>query len=333
MRLSHRFTVPARVEDVWAAFNQLKRVAPHFPGATLDSVRGDDFIGSIKIKFGPSLLLYNGSGRIVERNQADRQLIIEARGRDRRGQGGATAVLTGRFTGLDSGGTEIRAETELTLTGRPAQFGQALISDVVDRVLDRFVHGVADQLTARPATTVPEPGAGGGSGTEAGRPDWVESAADETTGALDGSALEESRVAELAVAVDAGELDADDVDTGEEGLDEEPPIDPRGDDADFATVPLTSPAVAEAEPDAAAGPDPVAEAEADRQDEPESTDFLNPVAPAEPARLAASVAGPAPGTIEPAQAPSGLRRYAPAAAAAVAGVTAVVVWAIGRRRR
>ena len=158
MQLNHRFTVPARVEDVWAAFNDLKRVAPHFPGATLESVRGDDFVGSIKIKFGPILLLYNGAGRIVERNQADRQLIIEAKGRDRRGQGSATTMLTGRFVGLDNGGTEIQAETDLTLTGRPAQFGQALISEVVDRVLDRFVHGVADQLTSRPAVPVAEPG-------------------------------------------------------------------------------------------------------------------------------------------------------------------------------
>ncbi|WP_161605957.1 SRPBCC family protein [Microlunatus speluncae] len=308
MQLSHRFTVPARVEDVWAAFNQLKRVAPHFPGATLDSVRGDDFTGSIKIKFGPSLLLYNGSGRVVERNQPDRQLIIEARGRDRRGQGSATAVLTGRFTGLDGGGTEILTETDLTLTGRPAQFGQALISEAVDRILDRFVHGVADQLNARgPVSATTETG-----------PDL--------SGAPESPS--EAVPPEVAEPVEDDEPAADSAEPEEQ--EEGPAVDPRGDDADFATVPLTPAAATGAGPDEAVVPEPAADPEDDATEEP-ATDLPIPTTPPEPAPEPRP--GPRPGVVEPIREPSGLRRYAPAAAAAVAGVTAVVVWAIGRRRR
>jgi carbon monoxide dehydrogenase subunit G len=308
MRLNHRFTVPARVEDVWAAFNDLKRVAPHFPGATLESVRGDEFTGSIKIKFGPILLLYNGSGRIVERNQADRQLVIEAKGRDRRGQGSATTLLSGRFAGLEHGGTEIVTETDLTLTGRPAQFGQALISEVVDRLLDRLVHGVADQLTRVPVAAVPVPDAVDG---------------------REGVDVESER--EQAELDRLEDLAAEAVGTEDELLDEEPVLDPRGDDADFATVPPTAP-IDEADRPAAESPDSAAEA----GDEPESEDFLTPTLPHRPEPAASDripTESRPPGVVEPASDSSGLRRYAPAAAAAVAGVTAVVVWALGRRRR
>lgn len=317
MQLNHRFTVPARVEDVWAAFNQLKRVAPQFPGATIDSVRGDEFTGSIKIKFGPILLLYNGSGRIVERNQADRQLIIEARGRDRRGQGSATVQLAGRFLGLEDGGTEIQADTDLTLTGRPAQFGQALISEVVDRVLDRFVHGVTEQLTGRG----PVPVSGPVDGVEAATDVPTEPAPEEVE-AIDqrdvdrvGFGRPEDEAAEASEPVEVK-----DEDQAAEDPEDEPVIDPRGDDADFATVPPTATSrTAEAEP------------------EPESTfeseDFLGTPPPHGAASSRVPDGVRPPGSVEPVDGSSGLRRYAPAAAAAVAGVTAVVVWALGRRRR
>lgn len=312
MQLNHRFTVPARVEDVWAAFNQLKRVAPQFPGATIDSVRGDEFTGSIKIKFGPILLLYNGSGRIVERNQADRQLIIEARGRDRRGQGSATVQLTGRFVGLEYGGTEILADTDLTLTGRPAQFGQALVSEVVDRVLDRFVHGVTEQLTGRGPVPVSGPVA-----------DGVEEPSDAAVAEPAPADVEAIDRGESGLAED-GPVEHEAIEPSEpvedEDADDEPVIDPRGDDADFATVP---PAAASK----------TAEAEPAPQSTLESEDFLSPAAPHAAASSRVPDGVRPPGSVEPSEGSSGLRRYAPAAAAAVAGVTAVVVWALGRRRR
>ena len=93
MDLTHRFSVPAGVAEAWDAFNDLEGLAPCFPGATITSVDGDEFSGSVKIKLGPISLMYNGSGRYVERNDADRRVVIEARaGQTRNGTATATVL-------------------------------------------------------------------------------------------------------------------------------------------------------------------------------------------------------------------------------------------------
>ena len=327
MQLSHRFTVPARVEDVWTAFNRIDRVAPCFPGATLDRFTGDEFSGSIKIKFGPILLLYSGSGRIVERNATERRMFIEAKGRDRRGQGGATVALGAEFVAVD-GGTEIRAETDLTLTGRPAQFGQALITEVVDRVLERFVRCVAEQLAVRgPAAVGAEPG------REPVPVDGVEPAPAEPSRFQDPAAL----TAEAGPAGAGSATGPEDADTevaaapiaaGSADADQRAP-DPA--DAGPGAVPVAERKGAEpAAAEAAAAPEPerdsdfaTAPTESDRR-----TDFLTPGP-----RAAVPAVRPAATPAEREPTREALRRYAPAAAAAAAGVTAVVAWALSRRKR
>ena len=145
MDLTHRFSVPAGVAEAWDAFNDLEGLAPCFPGATITSVDGDEFSGSVKIKLGPISLMYNGSGRYVERNDADRRVVIEARGKDKRGNGTATATVTASFA--ESGGqTDVEVLTDLVITGKPAQFGRGVISDVSDKLLDQFVSCVSGRF-------------------------------------------------------------------------------------------------------------------------------------------------------------------------------------------
>src|SRR5688572_6985274 len=98
MNLTHRFSVPARLDAAWAAFRQLDLVAPCFPGATITDVDGSDYAGFVKIKFGPIPLVYNGTAQITEHNRAARRIVIRARGQDRRGNGTAAADVTASFT-------------------------------------------------------------------------------------------------------------------------------------------------------------------------------------------------------------------------------------------
>jgi uncharacterized protein len=145
MDLTHRFSVPARIDEAWGAFNNLEALAPCFPGATISSIEGDEFTGSVKIKLGPIALVYNGTGRFVERNDTDRRVVIEARGKDRRGNGTATARVSASFA-EDGDHTEVEVLTDLTITGKPAQFGRGVISDVSDKLLDQFVTCVSGRF-------------------------------------------------------------------------------------------------------------------------------------------------------------------------------------------
>ena len=140
MKLTHSFTSPAPAEEVWEALIDPERVAPCLPGATLTSVDGKTFSGEVKVKLGPVQLLYRGSGEFVEIDPVLRRAVMKAAGKDARGNGTASAVVT--FVVGDS----VEIETDLSVTGRPAQLGRGLIAEVSGRLVDQFAECLASTL-------------------------------------------------------------------------------------------------------------------------------------------------------------------------------------------
>jgi carbon monoxide dehydrogenase subunit G len=136
--LTHEFTVPATIEETWQAFNDIESVAGCFPGATVTSVEGDTFQGSCKVKLGPIALVYNGSGTFLEKDEATHVFKIEAKGKDKRGNGTAGALVTATLTEAGAE-TAVQVLTDLNITGKPAQFGRGVMQDVSDKLLDQFV--------------------------------------------------------------------------------------------------------------------------------------------------------------------------------------------------
>ncbi len=146
MRLTHRFRVPTPVDQAYAAFSRLERIAPCFPGATVDSSDADRFAGAVAVKLGPVPLVYAGSGTYLERDSDRHRVVIEARGEDQRGLGSAVAQVT---TQLHARGehTDVEVVTELELTGKPARFGTGVVSEVSDKLLDQFTSCLAARFT------------------------------------------------------------------------------------------------------------------------------------------------------------------------------------------
>ncbi|WP_166356021.1 SRPBCC family protein [Phytoactinopolyspora limicola] len=147
MQLDHQFTVPVPVEDAWKVLLDVPRVAPCMPGATLDEFDGESFSGSVKVKLGPISLLYRGTGRFVETDDAGHRLVMEASGKESRGSGTAAATVTAAMT-ADGDSTRVDVTTELRITGRPAQFGRGMINDVGGKLLGQFADCLATTLGA-----------------------------------------------------------------------------------------------------------------------------------------------------------------------------------------
>ena len=145
MDLTHRFSVPTGVHEAWNAFNDVEQLAPCFPGVTITNVTGEEFTGKLKIKLGPSILVYNGSGRYLERNEAERRLVIEADGKEKRRNGTAAVTVSASFT---ENGTETDVEvlTNLAISGKPAHLGDEVIADVSEKLLDQFVNCISNQF-------------------------------------------------------------------------------------------------------------------------------------------------------------------------------------------
>ena len=145
MDLQHRFTVPTSVEETWALFDDIGSVATCFPGATVTSVEGDTFRGTCKVKLGPIALLYTGSGTFVEKDEAAHRFVVDAKGKDKRGNGTAGAKVTLSMAEGPSG-TDVEVLTDLAITGKPAQFGRGVMQDVSDKLLGQFVQCLEDRL-------------------------------------------------------------------------------------------------------------------------------------------------------------------------------------------
>ena len=159
MELTHRFTVPAPLADTWAAFNDIESVAGCFPGATVTSVDGGDFTGTCKVKLGPIALVYGGTGTFTSKDESAGTFALEAKGKDKRGNGTAGANVTAALTDAGGGSTEVEVVTDLHITGKPAQFGRGVIQDVSDKLLNQFVACLEQRLQG-PAVAAPEAAAG-----------------------------------------------------------------------------------------------------------------------------------------------------------------------------
>lgn len=148
--LTHEFTVPASKAETWTALNDLESVAGCFPGAAVDSVEGDTFTGSCKVKLGPIALVYKGSGSFTEKDEAAGLMKIEAKGKDKRGNGTAGADVVATITEVSPGETHVKVVTDLNITGKPAQFGRGVIQDISDKLLGQFVECLKTKVGGEP---------------------------------------------------------------------------------------------------------------------------------------------------------------------------------------
>ncbi|MET0915143.1 MAG: SRPBCC family protein [Jiangellaceae bacterium] len=147
MQLSNTFTVSLPVDQTWATFLDLERIAPCLPGAAITDVEGDSFHGGVKIKVGPISAQYRGTATFVEKDESAHRAVISAKGKDVGGQGNAEATIIATLT-PHGDGTQVRVDTDLDLSGRVAQFGRGVIGDVTGRLLTQFAKNLEAEINA-----------------------------------------------------------------------------------------------------------------------------------------------------------------------------------------
>jgi carbon monoxide dehydrogenase subunit G len=157
MRLDHEFTVPVPAAQAWPVLLDIDRIAPCMPGATVTKIDGDDFEGTVKVKVGPITVTYGGTASFLEKDEAQRIAVIEARGKETRGSGTATARVTAQLFDNGADSTRVAVTTDLSITGKPAQFGRGVMSDVGNKLLGRFADCLAGELGSDPALAAPAP--------------------------------------------------------------------------------------------------------------------------------------------------------------------------------
>jgi hypothetical protein len=152
MRLEQSFEVDAPPDQVWAALTDVPRVAPCLPGAEISDAGEDGtYHGTFSVRLGPATATYRGTLRMEQLDEAARVATMDAAGKDKRGQGGAKATIVSRMR-EENGKTHVDVETDLTITGRLAQFGRpGIIQDVSNRLMQNFANCLQASLAPREA--------------------------------------------------------------------------------------------------------------------------------------------------------------------------------------
>lgn len=173
MELENSFVVPADMDTAWKTLLDVEAIAPCMPGATLTSFDGDNFTADVKVKLGPVTMNFAGAGKFVTKDEATHTAIIDASGKETKGAGTAGALITAVLVEEGPNSTRANIVTDLTVTGKAAQFGKGVMADVSKRLIGQFAgnleqvivarQGVADAATAaaaagtEPVVTAPAP--------------------------------------------------------------------------------------------------------------------------------------------------------------------------------
>ena len=168
MLIEDSFTVYTPVDRLWAFIQDVERIAPCMPGATVESFDGETIVGRVKVKVGPIQVTYAGTARFTDKDEASRRAVIEASAKEARGSGTATATITARLQDDGGSATNVTVTTDLAITGKPAQFGRGVMEEVGNKLLGRFADCLADTLGSSDATgSSSEPAAAEPAPTEA----------------------------------------------------------------------------------------------------------------------------------------------------------------------
>ena len=155
MDLNHQFTVAVPVEDAWRILTDVERIAPCLPGAQLQEIEGETYRGVVKVKVGPIQAQFKGQASFIERNDAAHKVVLKGEGRDTTGKGNAAAVITAEMTAVDANNTSVTVNTDLSVTGKVAQFGRGAMADISDKLLAQFVVNLNALIAEQPATLAP----------------------------------------------------------------------------------------------------------------------------------------------------------------------------------
>jgi uncharacterized protein len=151
VELNNEFRVAVPAAKTWEFLTDVERVAPCLPGATLLSVDGDEFTGAVKVKVGPITVSYKGEAAFQEKDTAAQRMVLKANGKETRGNGNAAAVVTAQLKdeGSDTQpATSVVITTDLTISGKAAQFGRGVLADVAGNLVGQFARSLEAELLA-----------------------------------------------------------------------------------------------------------------------------------------------------------------------------------------
>jgi carbon monoxide dehydrogenase subunit G len=227
MKINNEFTVSVSIQQAWDVMLDLQKIAPCLPGAAIQEEKGDgEYDGTMKVKIGPITANYKGTVKVEEADEENHRAVLQATGRDARGQGTASATIVSTLQEEGGDSTKVNVETDMKLTGRAAQFGRGIAQDVATKMLNQFAECLEREISggpgegaaesAAPTETSDDSGDGaasretptaavGGAGGTAGRVISSEDPAVMAGGPVEGAVISDGGTSGAAASAGAGQ--------------------------------------------------------------------------------------------------------------------------------
>ncbi len=151
-QLVNEFTVNRPIDEAWAVITDVERIAPCLPGAQLQEIEGDVYRGIVKVKLGSIAPQFKGQAQFLERDDQAHRAVLKAEGRDTGGRGNASAEITAQAESLSPTSTRVIVSTDLSITGKVAQFGRGIIGDVSKKLMAQFAGNLNTMLDEQEST-------------------------------------------------------------------------------------------------------------------------------------------------------------------------------------
>ena len=172
MLIENSFPVAAEPDRVFDFLSDANSVVTCLPGAELvEDLGNDSYKGKVKIKIGPVTAAYSGIATITSKDAVERLCVLTAEGKDTKGNGSAKATATMRVTAADNGST-VLLSTELSVSGKLAQFGRSVMADVSNKMVGEMATRVRTRIEADNPVAAPvaAPATDSGAATVDGTP-------------------------------------------------------------------------------------------------------------------------------------------------------------------
>jgi carbon monoxide dehydrogenase subunit G len=155
MELVNEFTVNRPIDEAWAVLTDIERIAPCLPGAQLQEIEGDIYRGVVKVKVGPISAALKGEAHFVERDDPNHRAVLKGDGRDTKGNGNASALITASLEELSPSSAKCVVHTDLNMTGKVAQFGRGALADISTKLMQQFAKNLDEMLAKDGETATP----------------------------------------------------------------------------------------------------------------------------------------------------------------------------------
>lgn len=148
MKLENSFRVDLPVESMWSTLLDIPSIVPCMPGAELLAVEDDrNYRGQVKVRLGPVAVAFQGRAKLVEVDEANHRVRVNASGTENKGRGSAQADVM--FVLVPEGrSTRVDIVTDLSLAGAVAQYGRAqgVIADVSRVIIENFANNLRTRI-------------------------------------------------------------------------------------------------------------------------------------------------------------------------------------------